>query len=114
MAQRRREGRTFPAGLFLRTSLLLSPLTGQPEEGNAVPAGAGSGKRYGAERGITVMLKAEPVRQNLDQKGPSFPLPGEQGTRQGQAAIGRGAALLARGADWSALDCEEFSRRDDP
>ena len=94
--------------------LLLSFLADQPEEGEAVPAGAGSGKGYGAERGITVILKAEPVRQNLDQKGPPFPLPGEQGARQGQAAIGRAAALLARGADWSALDREEVARRDDP
>src|ERR1017187_2757950 len=114
MAQRRREGRTFPAGLFLRTSLLLSPLTGQPEEGNAVPAGAGSGKGYGAERGITLILKAEPVRQYLDQDGAPFPLAFEQGARQGQAAIGRAAALLARGADRSTLDREEFARRDDP
>ena len=94
--------------------LLLSFLAGQAEEGEAVPAGSGSGKGNGAERGITVIVKTKPVRENLDQKGPPFPLPGEQGARQWQAAIGRAAALLARGADWSALDREEVERRNNP
>src|ERR1039458_4829002 len=114
MAQRRRAGGTFPSGLLLRMMMLLSTLAGQPKEGETVPAGAGDGNGNGAERGITVILKAEPVRQNLDQKGPSLPLPGEQGTRQGQAAISRAAALLASGTDWSALDRQEVARRDDP
>ena len=94
--------------------LLLSPLAGEPEEGEAVPAGAGSGQGYRAERGITLILKAEPVRQYLDQNGPPFPLALEQGARQGQAAIGRAAALPARGADRCTLDGEEVAWRDDP
>ena len=89
----------FPSGLLFRTVLLLPPLAGEPEEGEAVPAGAGSGQGDGAERGITLIVKAEPVRQHLDQKGPPFPLALEQGARQRQTAIGGAAALPARGAD---------------
>src|SRR5271157_2581996 len=108
MAQRRREGGTFPSGLLFRMALLLSPVAGQPEEGEAVPAGAGDGHGNGAERGVTPVLKPEPIRENLDQKGPPFPLPAEQGARQGQAAIDWEAVPLAgRGADWFALHREE-------
>src|SRR5439155_23619693 len=114
MAQRRRAGGTFACGLFLRMALLLplrSPFAGQSEEGQAVPASAGDGNRNRAQRGIVPVLKPEPLRQDLDQNGSSFPLPAEQGARQGQAAIRWPSISLSRcGADWFAAHVEEVSQ----
>jgi len=66
-----------------------------PKKGQAVPAGAGDGNSNRAERGITPVLKSEPIRENLDQKGPPFPLPVEQGAAGGNplAAGSRRRAL---------------------
>src|ERR1035441_5746238 len=87
MAQRRRAVGTFASGLFCRMTLLLPSLAGQPEEGQAVPAGAGDGHGNRTERRVMPVLKPEPIRQNLDQKGPPLALPAEQRARQGQAVI---------------------------
>src|ERR1035438_5760938 len=86
MAQRRRAVGTFASGLFCRMTLLLPSLAGQPEEGQAVPAGAGDGHGNRTERRVMPVLKPEPIRQNLDPTGPPLPLPAVQAARQKRQA----------------------------
>ena len=118
MAQRKRTGSaTLPIELPFGTLLLLS-LYGrscQPEEGQAIPAGAGDRDSDCAKGRIRLVLIAEPFRQNLHQNRSSFPLSPENRPRQREATVLL-TAILVR---WSRLDllhvhAEEVFRRDHP
>src|ERR1039458_8495253 len=86
--------------------------TRKPEECQTVPACAGDRHGDRAQRGIMPVLIPESFRQDLNQNGPSFPLPAEQRARQGQAAILFPAILpSARHPDRFAAHRKEVARR---
>jgi hypothetical protein len=67
-----------------------------------------------AERGIMPRLVPESLRKDLDQNGPSFPLPPEHGARQGQAAVLLPAIPVSpRRSDTLAFHGKEVRGRDD-
>src|ERR1700727_358091 len=106
MAHRRRAGDgsvTFSPRLLFRT-YALPPIpaygTRQPEEGQAVPAGARDRHRDRAERGISPVLIPEALPQDLHKNGPTLPIPAEYRARQGEATI----QLPAIPVPWCCMD----------